>query len=81
VLKLHHPCILFSLRIAVSATVFRFTVVLFALLGLAVFSFGLAMIFALSRTTAFITTRCLSSKTASADTKTEIAPSTLNENQ
>jgi hypothetical protein len=56
-------------------------VVLFALLGLAVFSFGLAMIFALSRTTAFITTICLSSKTASADTKTEIAPSTLNENQ
>jgi len=55
--------------------------VLFALLGPAVFSFGLAMIFALSRTTAFVTTIGLSSKTASADTKMEIAPSTLDENQ
>jgi ABC-type transport system involved in cytochrome bd biosynthesis fused ATPase/permease subunit len=72
---------LFSLRIAVPATVFRFTVVLFALFGLAIFSLCFALVFALSRTAAFVTTIGLSSKTASADTKMEIAPSTLKENQ
>ena len=71
----------FSLRVAVSATVFRFTVVLFALLGPAIFSLCFAMVFALSRTAAFITTIGLSSETASADTKSKITPSTLNENQ
>jgi hypothetical protein len=71
----------FSLHIAVSATVFRFTVVLFVLLGPAIFSLYFAMVFSLSRTAAFITTIGLSSKTASADTKSKITPSTLNENQ
>jgi len=71
----------FSLSITVSATVFSFTVVLFALFGLAIFSLRFAMIFALCRTTALITTIRLSSKTASADTEMEIAPSTLNKNQ
>ena len=71
----------FALRIAVPATVFRFTVVLFPLFGPAISSLCFAMIFALSRTTAFITTIGLSSKTASADTKSKITPSTLNKNQ
>jgi hypothetical protein len=56
-------------------------VVLFALFGPAIFSLCFAMVFALSRTTAFVAAIGLSSKTASADTKTEITPSTLNKNQ
>jgi len=65
----------------VSATVFSYTVVSFTLFGLAVSSLCLAMIFELCFSTALITTIRLSSKTASADTEMEIAPSTLNENQ
>jgi hypothetical protein len=71
----------FSWRIAVSATVFSFTVFLFAFWGLAISSLCLAMVIALCRTTAFSATIGLSSKTASADTKRKIAPSTLDENQ
>jgi hypothetical protein len=64
----------FFLIMAVPTAVFRFTVGLFTLLGLTIFSLGFTMIFALSCDAAFIATVGLSSPATPTDTKNQITP-------
>ena len=56
-----------------------FSVGLFALFALAIFSLRLAMAFKFCRAPALITTVCLSSPAAATDTEKKIAPPALNE--
>jgi len=61
-----------------STAVLVFSMVLFSLFGLAIFSLGFALPPKLSGKTALIATVSLSSKTAAADTKIKLTPSALN---
>jgi hypothetical protein len=61
-----------------STPVFFFTVVLFPLIGLAIFFLGYAMPLAFSGKTTFIAAISVASIAAAADTKTKRTPSALN---
>jgi len=61
-----------------STAVFVFSVVLFSLFGLAIFSLGFSLDYKLTSTTAFIAAVSLSSKAPAADTKMKLTPSALN---
>jgi hypothetical protein len=62
----------------VTATVFRFAVVLFSLIGFAIFSLGLLLVPEIAGAFALITTVSLSSETTAANTKIKRTPSALN---
>jgi hypothetical protein len=79
--KLHHPCFLVCFAHCRACDGFQIHSGSFCPFGLAIFSLCFALVFALSRTAAFVTTIGLSSETASADTEMKIAPSTLNRNE
>ena len=61
-----------------STTVFVFSVILFSIFGLAIFSLGFSLDYKLTSTTAFIAAVSLPSKAPAADTKIKLTPSALN---
>jgi hypothetical protein len=69
---------LLILIFAVPAAVFSLTVGFFTLFGLAIFSLRFALVFKFRCPAALIATIGMSSPAASANAKTQIAPSTLN---
>jgi hypothetical protein len=61
-----------------STAVFVFSVVLFSLFGLSIFSLSFSLDYKLTSTTAFIAAVSLSSEAPAADAKIKLTPSALN---